>query len=94
MITSQLCLIVRFSWRATRAKQSSAQALFVINGWYEPSDSVDEEESVLELWVGQQEDSGSEGEEETKDHRSEWVSAAESYTSSASDDYGRGYTGP
>ena len=37
--------------------------------------------------MGQQDDSGCEEEEETKDHRSEWVSDAESYTSSASDDY-------
>ena len=48
-----------------------AGAVGRINGWYEPSDSVDEEESVPELWNGQQDDSGSEGEEETKDHRSE-----------------------
>ena len=47
---------------------SIAGAVGRINGWYEPSDSVDEEESVPKLWDGQQDDSGSEGDEETKDH--------------------------
>ena len=53
-----------------------AGAVGRINGWYEPSDSVDVEESVPQLWDGPQDDSGSEGEEETKDHQSEWVSDA------------------
>ena len=44
-----------------------AGAVGRINGWYEPSDSVDEEESIPELWDGQHDDSSSEG-EEIKDH--------------------------
>ena len=60
---------------------------------YEPSDSVDDEESVPELWDGQHDDSGSEGEEEIKDHQSEWESDAESFMSSASDNYGESMPG-
>ena len=66
MITSQLCLIVRFSWSNEGQAEFCAGAVGRINGWYEPSDSSDEEESVLELWDGQHDDSGSEGEEEIR----------------------------
>ena len=45
------------------------------------------------LWDGQHDESGSVGEEEIKDHQSEQVSDAESYTSSASDDYGESTPG-
>ena len=44
-----------------------AGAVGRINGWYELSDLVDEEESVPELWDGQYDDSDSEG-ETIKDH--------------------------
>ena len=70
-----------------------AGAVRRINGWYKPSDSVDEEEAVPELRDRQYDDSGSEGEEEIKDHCSEWESDAESYTSSASDNNGESMPG-